>query len=195
MIIFHMCTINDIHMMYGFWDMKRDEQNFLSFWTIFFPFYPPNNPKNQNFEELKKKNPGDIIILHKCTKNHDQMLHCSFDMANNKYNYYFSFWAIFCPFNSLTAQKIKIFKKWKKPLEISSFYICVPKVWSDDVWFLRYGVQQTDGQMDRWKKWHIEVGAPPKNIRIKGQSDCWCRYLWFMQRNQKFIWNGNSTTW
>ena len=109
MIIFHMCTINDIHMMYGFWDMKCDEQNFLSFWTIFFPFYPPNNPKNPNFEELKKKKtPGDIIILQKCTKNHDQMLHCSFDMANNKYNYYFSFWAIFCPFNSLTAQKIKI---------------------------------------------------------------------------------------
>ena len=27
-----------------------DGQNFLSFWTIFLTFYPPNNPKNQNTE-------------------------------------------------------------------------------------------------------------------------------------------------
>ena len=45
------------------------------------------------------------------------------------------------------------------------------KLWSDDVQFLRYGVQwmdgQTDGQTDRWKKRHIEVGAPPKKPRKK----------------------------
>ena len=72
----------------------------------FLPFYPPNNPKNQNFEKLKKT-PGDIIILHKCNKNHDHMLHCSLDMVHNEFNY-FLFWAIFYPFTSLTAQKIKI---------------------------------------------------------------------------------------
>ena len=33
-------------------------------------FYPSNSPKNENFKTLKKA-PGDIIILHKCTKNHD----------------------------------------------------------------------------------------------------------------------------
>ena len=37
-IILHMCTINDNHMIYGSWDMKHDRQNFLSFWTIFCPF-------------------------------------------------------------------------------------------------------------------------------------------------------------
>ena len=37
-IILQMSTINDNHMMYGSWDMKRDEQNFLSIWTIFLPF-------------------------------------------------------------------------------------------------------------------------------------------------------------
>ena len=31
-------------------------------------------------------------------------------------------------FNLLTTQKIKIFKKWKKPLVISSFYARVPKI-------------------------------------------------------------------
>ena len=55
------------------------------------------------------------------------------------------------------------------------------KLWSDDVWFLRYGAQQTDGRMDEWtdrwtdeqKKWHIEVGPPPKNniIRTKQYLD------------------------
>ena len=52
----------------------------------FLPFYPPNNPENQNFEKLKKthththtdtKTPGDIIILHICTKNYDHMMYAS----------------------------------------------------------------------------------------------------------------------
>ena len=93
----------------------------------FLPFYPPNSPKNQNFEKMKKM-PGDIIILHKCVKNHDHMLYCSWDMACDRCNCYFSFWAIFCPFTPLTAWKMKISKKWKKHLEMSSFYTSVPKI-------------------------------------------------------------------
>ena len=54
---------------------------YFSFWTIFC-CYPPNSLKNQNFKKMKKK-PGDIIILHKCTKNHDHMLYCSYDMARD----------------------------------------------------------------------------------------------------------------
>ena len=34
----------------------------------FGPFFGPNNPKNQNFEKMKNS-PGNIITLHKCTKN------------------------------------------------------------------------------------------------------------------------------
>ena len=104
---YHMCTINDSHMMHGSRGMECDQHNFLSFWTVFFPFYPPNNPKNQNFEKMKKTT-GDVIILHKCFKNHDYMLYCSLDMTCNGCNHYFSFWATFCPFTSRTAQKIKI---------------------------------------------------------------------------------------
>ena len=48
-----------------------------------------------------KKTPGDIIILHMCTENYDEMMYGSWGMVYN-------------------------------------------------------------GQTDRWKKWHIEVGAPPK---------------------------------
>ena len=88
---------------------------------------PPMVPENQNFENMKKT-PGDIIILHKCTKNHDHMLYCSLDMAHNGCNCYFSFWANFCPFTFLTAPKIKILKNWKKLIETSSFYTSVPKL-------------------------------------------------------------------
>ena len=93
----------------------------------FLPFYSPNSPKNQNFEKMKKT-PGDIIILHMCTKNYDQMMYSSRDIVRERCNCYFSFWAIFCHFTLLTAQKIKILKKWKNHLETSSFDICVPKI-------------------------------------------------------------------
>ena len=116
-IIWHKCTKNHDHMLYSSWDMARDRCNFFSFWPIFCPFCPPNSPKNQNLIK-KKKTPGDIIILHKCTKNRDHMLHCSWDMVRDRCNLYFSFWAIFCPFTSLTAWKMKFSKKWKKLLKI-----------------------------------------------------------------------------
>ena len=116
-IIWHKCTKNHDHMLYSSWDMARDRCNFFSFWPIFCPFCPPNSPKNQNLIK-KKKTPGDIIILHKCTKNRDHMLYCSWDMVRDRCNLYFSFWAIFCPFTSLTAWKMKFSKKWKKLLKI-----------------------------------------------------------------------------
>ena len=37
---------------------------------------------------MKKKNPGDFINLHKCTKNHDHLLYCSRDMAHDGCNYF-----------------------------------------------------------------------------------------------------------
>ena len=90
----------------------------------FLPFYPPKKPQNQNFENMKKT-PEDIIILCKCTKNHDHMLFCSWDMICDRCNY-FSFWAIFYlyPSNSLKNEN---FKQIKKRLEIS-FYTSAPKI-------------------------------------------------------------------
>ena len=78
----------------------------------FLPFYPPNNPKNQNSEKLKKA-PGDIIFLHKCTKDHDHMLYCSLEMARYGFNCYFSFWAIFYTYlpNNLKNQNLGKVKK------------------------------------------------------------------------------------
>ena len=42
----------------------------------FLPFDPPNNLKNQNFENMKKL-PEDIIILHLHTTNDDHMMYGS----------------------------------------------------------------------------------------------------------------------
>ena len=96
---------NDNHMTYGSWDIECDRHNFWSFLVIFCTFTWITTWKSKVLKKKKKK-PRDIIILHKCTKNHDHMLYCSWDMAWNGCNVYFSFWAIFCPFTSLTTQKM-----------------------------------------------------------------------------------------
>ena len=162
-IILHKCTINENHMIYGSPDINCNRQIFFVILCHFWPFYPLTAQKI-------KKMPGDIIILHKCTKNHDHMLYCSWDMACDGCNCYFSLWAIFWPFTPLTPGKMKISKIWKKCLGISSLYMCITN-YDDDVWFLRYGARQrggkTDGQTDGQKKWHIETGDPPKNYNNK----------------------------
>ena len=119
-IILHMCTLNDTHMMYGSWHIECDRKFFVILDHFFSFFYPPNNPKNKNFEKMKIT-PRDIIILHKCTINGNHMMYGSRDMMHDRQNF-LSFWTVFCPFTPLTTQKIKILKNWKKHLEISSFY-------------------------------------------------------------------------
>ena len=122
-------------------------------------FGPRNIPKNQNFEKWKK-NAGDTIILHMCTKNYDQMMYSSWDMVRDRCSY-FSFWAIFCPFTPVTAQKIKILEKWRNRLEISSFYIRVPKFMIrsctvPEIYWATDG--RTDGKSDI-KRWvpHLKI--------------------------------------
>ena len=134
----------------------------------FGPFFTLLTPvKTQKIKILKnwKNTSRDIIILYKCTETHDHMLYSSLDMACNGYDCYFSFCAIFCPFTPLTAQKIKIKKKMEKiPGDIIILHMCAKNYDK-----MTYGSWDmvcdgwTDRQTDRWKKWHTEVGAPPKN--------------------------------
>ena len=49
----------------------------------FFVLSPPNDLEIQNFEKLKKL-PGDVIILHMCTKYPDHMMHASGDMEYDR---------------------------------------------------------------------------------------------------------------
>ena len=106
----HRCTISDNHMMYGSWDTECNRHDFLSFWIVFCPFTPLITQKIKILKNWKKHLEIGIIILHKCTKNHDDMLYCSWDIAGNGCNCYFSFWTIFYLFlpRYLTVLKIKI---------------------------------------------------------------------------------------
>ena len=103
------------------------QTEFIVIFSHILPFW-------KNFEKMKKK-PGDIIVLQKCTKNHVHMLYCSWDMAQDGRNCYFSFWAI--------CWKIKI-KKKKKMKTTPGDIIILGKCTINDVWFLRYEAWQTE---------------------------------------------------
>ena len=127
-IILHKCTKNHDNFLYCSWDMASDRRNcHFSFWTIFCPF-TPLTARKMKISQKWKKIPGYVIILHKCTKNYDHMVYCSWDMVRDRCNCYSSFWAIFCPFTPLTAQKIKISKKKKQaPGNIIILHKCTRK--------------------------------------------------------------------
>ena len=134
------------------------QRYFFVILCLFLPFYPITNLKNQNFEKMKHK-PRDIIILHLCTTNDNHMMNGSWDMECDRH-YFFSCWTIFCPFTCLTIQKINILKKNEN--------VGVPKIMIrcsvPEMWGATDG--QTEKRTDGRKKWHIEVGAPPKNKLI-----------------------------
>ena len=58
--------------------LRYGVRRFCHFGLFFalLPPSPPNSPKNENIKKMKKT-PGDIIILHNCTKTHDYRLYCS----------------------------------------------------------------------------------------------------------------------
>ena len=122
-IILHMCIINDNCMMCVSWDMECGGQNFLSFWTILCPFTPLKPRKIKILKKWKKRleisslytNIPKIMIICYTVP----VIRCMTDVI------LFPILGFFCPFTRLTTQKIKIFKKWKKRLDISSFYTCI----------------------------------------------------------------------
>ena len=133
-------------MTYCSWDMARDGYNcYFSFWTVFCPFTPLTAQKMKI-----SKAPRDVIILHKCTKNYDHIVYCSWDAARDISNY-LSFWAIFSSFTPLTCPKNENCKKMKKKNTWGYHYLTHvnQKLWLDDVWFPRNGAWQTDRLMDR----------------------------------------------
>ena len=133
-IIWHKCTKNYDYMVYCSCDMACDRSNcYFPFWVIFCAFTPLTCPKNENFKKIKI-HPGDIIILHKCTKNHDHMVYCSWDMAHDRCNCY--------------NPKTQNFKKKKKtPRNIIILHICTI---NDDQ--MMYGSWDLvhNGWMDGW---------------------------------------------
>ena len=98
----------------------------------FLPFYPTKNLKNQNFEKMKKNTRRHYHFTHVY---HKWKSYDVWSLRNGGWPIYiFVILGHFCPFAPLTTRKIKILKKLKKGLEISSFYTCVPKMMI--IWFM-----------------------------------------------------------
>ena len=74
-ILFQLCTINEDHTIFASRDIRHEGQFFNL--GHFLPFDPPNKPKSQNFEKMKKKTPGYIIIIHLSTTNDNHIMHGS----------------------------------------------------------------------------------------------------------------------
>ena len=87
-ITLHLCTRNDKHMMYGSLDTRCNEQSFL--WTIFFPFDPPKNLENQNFDKMKKKKKKYWRYYHLYHKwiNENDMIYGSWNRECDRLNFF-----------------------------------------------------------------------------------------------------------
>ena len=101
--------------------------NYGSFFAL-----PPKNQKNLNFEKIYKIT-GDIIILHKCTKNHNNMKYSSWDTEWDRHLDYF------LPLYPSNNPKNPDFEKngtntWR--YRVTQVY---QKSWSYVILFLRYG--------------------------------------------------------
>ena len=112
-------------MIYSSWDIKCERLK-LVIMDHFCPFTLHKTPKNQNFENMKKM--LEISSFYKSVPETTIMRYSSWDMELHRQDSFLSFRAIFCPFTPLTTWKIKTLRKWKKHLDMSSFYTYVPKI-------------------------------------------------------------------
>ena len=96
--------------------------------SFFCPFTHLKNPPKITILKkwtTKNKNARDII-LYMGTKNHNHEV--QFLRYGVRGTEFFVNMCQFLPFYPLTTWKIKMLKKWKKYLEMSSFYTCVPRI-------------------------------------------------------------------
>ena len=84
----------------------------------------------------------------------------------------------------LTTQRIKIFKKWKKPWRYYHFTQVYYKWQSDDIWFLRYQLQGTDVFLTPWGVFCPSLTAQKMKISKKWKKKDWW-YRQFTQVHQK----------
>ena len=86
----------------------RSETEFFVILVHFLPFYPSNDPENQNFEKMKKVY-GDTIHLHMCSINEDHMMYDSWNIRYKRHNFY-HFGPFFALSPSWQPEKSKFWK-------------------------------------------------------------------------------------
>ena len=145
-IIWHICTIHENHMMYVSWDMEHNRQNFLSFWTVFCALSPPPSPSprpytltTQKIKVLKKwKNFLEILSfytnVHKWQSNDVWFLRYGACWTK-----FFVILYPFLPFYPPNNLKNKNFEKLKKSTRrYHHFTMVYQKSWSYAILFMRY---------------------------------------------------------
>ena len=156
-IILHLCTRHGVQ-----------QTEFFVILDHLLPFYP-SNPENQIFTTMEKL----LKISQFYTSLLETMIMCYtvpeiWCMTNAIFIFHFGLFFALLPPKSPKNQNLK--KNWKQieknAWRYHHFTHAYQKLWSDDVKFLKYHARQMDGQMDRWKKRHIKVGAPPKNTMV-----------------------------
>ena len=95
--------------MYDSWGMEQ--QSFLSFWTFFCAFTPPNNTENQNFLKRWKSTQSYYLFTHVGKWKSYNIWFLRYGVWRTQF---FVILNRFLPFYPLTTQKIKMLKKWKK---------------------------------------------------------------------------------
>ena len=74
------------HMLYGSWDVWCMTDGIIIFhFRLLFALFRPNSPKKEKFKNMKATATTTTTKTwryhhHKCTKNHYQMLYCSWDI-------------------------------------------------------------------------------------------------------------------
>ena len=149
-------------MLYCSLDMVHNIFNcYFSFGTIFLPVYPPNSPKNQNLERMKKLQeilsfydsvPKIMIICHTVPD-----IWCVTDVIIFHFGSFFPFH----PPNSRKNQNWKKKKKWKKRCcqksdvlegQISKFRCaCTARAWVS--WFGWVTLALTMVVRNMWDPW------------------------------------------
>ena len=139
---FYTYTINDNHMTYGSWDMKRDRQDFLSFWTIFCFLTPLTT---QNIKTLKKWKKFWRYYHFTHVDHKWQSYNVWFLRYEEWQTEFFVILNCFLPFYPTNNSKNQNFEKnEKKVWQYYHFTHMYHKWQSYDVWFLRYQVWQTE---------------------------------------------------
>ena len=96
-IILLMCTINDNHMMYGSWDIKRNRQIFCHFGP-FFALLHPYQPKKSKFWKHEKTACRYYYFTHVYHKWQSWCMVPEIWSVTDRIFCHFVFWTIFCLF-------------------------------------------------------------------------------------------------
>ena len=159
-IILHMCSKNHDHMMYASWDMECDRHNFLPGDIIILHSCTINEDhmmhcswdiKARRTESIFWKNEEYAWRYYYFTLVYYKWR--LYDVWFLRYGAWWIYYFVIFHFGVLLPPPPQKKENEKKRREISSCDV-YQKLWSDNVWFLRYGARRTDGWMDGRKNWH-----------------------------------------